>query len=84
VTEKSTRPPPPAIRGAIFDVGNVLIQLQPLDFALRMTGGEELAVDWEADPLAKLRADPVLDLLERGKATEPVLRSGAPLPQPVA
>ena len=30
MTEKSTRPPPPAIRGAIFDVGNVLIQLQPL------------------------------------------------------
>src|SRR5262245_31006633 len=63
-------PPGPPVRGAIFDVGNVLIRLRPLDLVLRATGGGKIPADWELDPLAKLRADPVLDLLERGRATE--------------
>ena len=67
---QGSRPADPPLRGAIFDVGNVLVQLRPLEFLLRMPGGERVAADWDADPLARLRADPVLDLMERGRATE--------------
>ncbi len=70
MNEPFSRPPSPTIRGAIFDVGNVLIQLRPMDFVLRMAGGDRIGVDWDANPLQRLRDDPVLDLLERGRATE--------------
>ena len=58
------------LRGAIFDLGNVLIQLRPLPF-LRLGGSDGSRPQAAGgDPLARLRAHPALDRLERGKATE--------------
>ena len=80
MSRDSTRPPP-SPRGVIFDVGNVLIQLRPLDRVLRelaaagsaagdRTPGARPAGPSALDPMAALRSNPVLDRLERGRASE--------------
>ena len=62
------------VRAVIFDVGNVLIRLRPIG-ALREGSPPGATADGRApgaappDPLATLRADPVLNRFERGQAT---------------
>lgn len=57
------------IRGVILDVGNVLLRLRPIRLD-RGRPGEEVPVDLYTDPLSRLRADPVLERLEKGQATD--------------
>lgn len=72
------------IRGAIFDLGNVLIRLRPLDEILRITGiglapgtsagtvpvSAPVFHGIQGDPIGRLRADPIFDHFERGRASE--------------
>jgi len=67
-------PPGRAVRGVILDIGNVLIQLRPIEEILAGPAPVDAArprPDAGLDPLRLLREDPVLDRLERGRATEP-------------
>ena len=74
-------PRAPAVRGVIFDIGNVLIRLRPIEAAVKAVASRTLpgkpglgreAAGWfpPQDPLLALRSDPVCDRFERGLATE--------------
>ncbi len=62
------------IRGVIFDVGNVLIQLRTMESVLASMQppprGDRERSPAQLDPLLRLRSDPVVDRFERGRATE--------------
>lgn len=58
-----------SIHAAIFDVGNVLLKLQPIQLTGLFRPDRSGAAE-EGDPLALIRNDPALARLERGLATE--------------
>jgi len=59
-----------SIQGAIFDVGNVLIQLRPFRPPHSSSNRDEAGRPAAGDPLLLLRRSGALDRLERGLATD--------------
>lgn len=70
---RSDAAPVRPIRAAIFDVGNVLIHLRPMEKimdSLAAQGGAAKRKTSSSFDLLQLRSDPVLDRFERGQATD--------------